>query len=383
MKSPAELKLKLRKQWGNNDTREIRLLAGDDVWPLTLSIGRPSPSLLASDLDAVKRHIDAWRRVKIGEVLWEPMAYRATAESVSVPTGWKLSKPSEWIEACEDPSIRREFEDLSQVVAQTDPRFHPLLVRRRSLWREKCLEEIAQAAQLALALSPGIAEGKPLRALSIGGNDTKLIERHNQLVTMLLDVRYDGEVSQLGLETFLGAAFESDRWLLVIDLDGSLLPFQKMRVRSSELQETMLPGENLLLVENESSQHQLPTLEKTVAVLGSGFDLGWIAGSWLQSKRVGYWGDIDTWGLQFLGSARDNLSHLDALLMSEQVYDRFAAASVPEKVVAGEATPSGLNEAESSLYERLLREPRGRLEQEFIPAELVHETLCDWALGKA
>lgn len=383
MKSPAQLKQKLRRQWDQANMREARLLAGETAWPLILPIGKPSPGLLATDLDAVRQHIDAWRRVKIGELLWEPICYRAAAEPVSVPTSWKLSKPSEWIEACGEASVRQEFSTLSDIVAQTDPQFHPLLARRRSLWREKPVEEIVQAAQLALALNPGAAEGKPLRALSIGGNDTKLIERHTHLVTVLLDVRFDGEVSHLGLETFLGAAFETDRWLLVIDLDEGLLPFQKMRVRSSEVQETMLPGENLLLVENESSQHQLPKLGSTVAVLGSGFDLGWIAGSWLQSKRVGYWGDIDTWGLHFLASARDNLSHLDALLMSEQVYERYAAASVPEKVVAGEATPSGLNEAESSLYDRLLREQRGRLEQEFIPAEIVHEALCDWALGKA
>lgn len=94
------------------------------------------------------------------------------------------------------------------------------------------------------------------------------LERNGQLVTSLLDARFDGEVSRIGLEAFLGAFVEGDHWLLLMDLDGSLLPFKKMRVRSSELRETTIPGERLLIIENESCQHQLPTIPRTIAILG-------------------------------------------------------------------------------------------------------------------
>ena len=96
-----------------------------------------------------------------------------------------------------------------------------------------------------------------MRTLSLEGVDTKFFERNARLVTTLLDARYDGEVSQIGLETFLGAVTEGDHWLLVMDLDGTLLPFQKQRVRSSELRDIALPGERLLIVENECCQHQI------------------------------------------------------------------------------------------------------------------------------
>ena len=131
-----------------------------------------------------------------------------------------------------------------------------------------------------------------------------------------LDARFDGEVSRIGLEAFLGAFAEGDHWLLVIDLDGSLLPFKKMRVRSSELRETTIPGERLLIIENESCQHQLPTIPQTVAVLGAGFDLSWAEADWLSTKQVAYWGDIDTWGLQLLARARKAIQRLDPLMMS-------------------------------------------------------------------
>ena len=215
--------------------------------------------------------------------------------------------------------------------------------------------------------------------LAIEGIDTKFFERHAHLVTTLLDARFDREVSELGLEAFLGAFAEGDHWLLVMDLDGSLLPFQKQRVRSSELRQTMLPGERLLIVENESCQHQLPSAAGTIAILGAGFDLNWTDGEWLSTKRIAYWGDIDTWGLQFLAKARQSIGRLDALMMSSAIYDQFAEAAVPEPVVADVCPPAGLTPSEQSLYTRLLDEPRGRLEQEFLSEALIRSTINSWA----
>ena len=103
--------------------------------------------------------------------------------------------------------------------------------------------------------------------------------------------------------------------VLRIDMDGGLLPFRKQRVASSDLKDVKLPGTRVLIVENETCHHQLPELPSTVAILGAGFDLGWTESSLFDDKQVGYWGDIDTWGLQFLAQARCKIKHLHALLM--------------------------------------------------------------------
>ncbi len=379
MKSPAELKAVLKRQWENRTLREARLLGAATSWPLTMTIGRPSPALLQTDLDAVKRHVDAWRRVTNGDVLWEEVSYRAAAECVRIPVGWRLNRPSEWIAACDDNSMWHEFESMATLVKQTESIFHSLFVRQRSLWRGKPLDEVVQAARLALALKPGLAAGKPLRTLSIEGIDTKFFERHERLVTTLLDLRFDGEVSAIGLEAFLGAFAEGDHWLLVIDLDGSLLPFQKQRVRGSELRVATLPGTRLLVVENECCQHHLPRIRETIAVLGAGFDLDWLFGFRTSRKQVAYWGDIDTWGLQFLSKARQAIEQIDALMMTEEVYLRFADSAVREPVVANHEPPGSLNQAEQSLYRLLVGETHGRLEQEFLPEEFVRQTIISWA----
>ncbi|HEV7298063.1 MAG TPA: Wadjet anti-phage system protein JetD domain-containing protein [Tepidisphaeraceae bacterium] len=378
MKSPAELKASLRRQWSASAVREACLLGGADAWPIVTQIGRPKPKEVASDFDAVKRHVEEWRRVKIGEVIWGSTSYRATSGPVEIPLNWNIRQPSEWIAACDDRSVREEFESMSTFCEHAEACFHRLLIGRPSLWREKPVDEVLQAARLAAALQPLCADNKPLRALSLEGIDTKFFERNSRLITALLDERFDGEVSRIGLESFLGAISDQDHWLLVIDLDGSLLPFHKQRVRSSELKDSPLPGRRLLVVENESCQHHLVNVPETIAVLGAGFDLEWLKGHWLQSKQVGYWGDIDTWGLQFLATARQSVPHVVALMMTSEIYEQNSEGSVPEPVVAGRVAPTGLTDIEQSLYERILNERRGRLEQEFLPTTVVRDAVQRW-----
>jgi len=379
MKLPIELKQRLRRQWERASTRELRLLGGETAWPVVLSIGTPQPSVIRDDLGRIKCHVDAWRKVSVGEVVWEAIKYRATDEPVRLPVQWKLRRPTEWISACADATMREEFEVLSAFVGEANPRFHNVLVRRRSLWREKPLNEVIQATRLAMVLEPGCANGQPMRTISLEGIDTKFFERNSRLVTTLLDTRFDDEVSRLGLEVFLGAFVEGDHWLLLMDLDGGLLPFRKQRVAGSDLKSVSLPGSRLLIVENETCQHQLPELRGTIAILGAGFDLNWTESRHLDEKQVGYWGDIDTWGLQFLAHVRRNVKHVQTLLMNAEVYDAHRDAAVKEPVVAGSECPVGLTLAEQQLYRRLLGEPEGRLEQEFLPTQTIHQTLRHWA----
>jgi len=357
------------------------MLGEQDVWPISIPIGRPPPILLSTDAAAISRHIDAWSQVKVGEVVQASCRYRATRVEVSVPMYWKLRTPGEFVDACGDASVRIEFAVMTRIIEQTDPICHSLLICRRSLWRGKSTVEIIRAASLAMILEPGCSSGRPLRGLSFEGIDTKFFERHERLVTLLLDERFDGEVSRVGLVAFLDALPEGEHWLLVADLDGSLLPFRKMRVRSSELKKTMLPGERLLIVENESCHYQLPTLANTIAVLGSGFDLDWTEADWLASKKVAYWGDIDTWGLRLLARARERIGKLNVLMMTSEVFDQFAHLAGPEKVIAGTEPPVGLSPSEQLLFRQLLEESHGRLEQEFLPESLTRETILNWAIN--
>ncbi len=378
MKTPQQLSQKLQRQWQNGEIRERRLL-DPGQWPLRLPIGKPSPKQITDELARVREHIRAWREVGIGEVEWGAVNYRSVAEAVELPLHWVLRSTEEWAEAAHDRSVRQEFALIARILAATDPGFHPLIVRQRQLILTRGGEETIQACRVAQAVEPGCAQGRPLRALSIAGCDSKFLERNRTLISKLMEVRFGPEALEPGLEAFLGALDEGEHWLLVAALDEGLLPFEQLRVRSSELARTPLPAGHILIVENERALYQLPRCSDTIAILGAGLNLGWMGAGWLAEKRLGYWGDMDSWGLAMLAEARRRQPHAEALLMGREVFAALAGdLAVAEPVVHGDTPPDGLDEAERALYQHLINIPRGRLEQEFLPSERVVRAVREW-----
>jgi len=377
MKSPNELIAKLSRQWQQADWRESRLLS-PEAWPIVLGIGKPSPSAFSQDIAQVRQHVQDWRAIRVGEVIWEPVSYRGGSAPVEVPVQWVLKGPSEWISAIDSEDVRREYTRLEHLVSAADARFHTLLLRQLHLHRDKPEEEVIKAMQLALMLQPGCAKGRPLRALGTGGIDSKFFERHRALMVQLLDALFDNQVSEIGLEGFLGALDEADHWLLVAPLQAGLLPFNQQRVRASELMTAGLPGRHLLLVENERCLHQLPELPDTVAILGAGMNLSWISDPSLNGKHLGYWGDLDTWGLAMLAKVRQLRPRVQAILMDAATFLSHESQAVEESTLAGSEPPDDLLPPEQALFRLLASRARGRLEQEFLPIELVTQSVREW-----
>jgi hypothetical protein len=379
VKSPDELAELLTRQWHSADKREQRLL-DPQAWPVALPIGRPPPTLLAQQTAQVREHIERWRAVTVGEVQWQSIAYRSAAEPVLLPQHWQIRSAEEWVRACGDAQAQFELQRLRYLLDRVDARFHSLLIRQRAQWRDRNDGEVVQATALALALAPGIAAGRPLRSLAVENIDSKFMERHRGLVTALLDIRFDGQASQLGLSSFLDAADEGDHWLLVAPLAADLLPFEQQRVRARELRDTPLPARRILLIENDRCLHLLPTLPDTIAVLGSGLDLAWLCAGWLRGRCLGYWGDMDTWGLRMLARARELQPHVEPLLMDQPLFEGLAETlAVPEPITAGAIPPATLTDSEQAFYQHLTQQTKGRIEQEFLPQRVVADAMSRWA----
>ncbi|WP_269541050.1 DUF3322 domain-containing protein [Cerasicoccus fimbriatus] len=378
MKSPDELAAKLARQWENSDLREQRLTQRE-AWPVEISIGRPTASEIREDLDGVRQHIQMWKKISIGEVEWRSERYRDTAETVEIPRAWRVRSPSEWVAAAGAEGVSREYTAMKKLCAETNVRYHRLWIRQRSLWREKPLEDAILSAAIADKLTPGCANGAPLRTLSAAGNDTKFFERNRALLIALLDVSFKGEAGRMGLESFLGAMLEGEQWLLLADLDGSLLSFEQLRVRASELAERVsLPGKRILVVENERCLYLLPKLPDTLVILGAGLNLSWLSASAFVDKPMAYWGDLDTWGLVMLSLARSHQAHIEALMMTRAVFDQYVDRAVQEPVKARLPDTHMLTDQEVELFAFLQAHENARLEQEFLSAENVADVLHAW-----
>lgn len=374
MKSPEQLRGRLIRDWGRSQLRVERFL--EDAFPVLLHIGKPTAKNIAHDTKAVRAHIEAWQKVNIGTVEWEKVNYRATGEAVSIPLKWRIDNLDEWSKACNLTEISSEINMLQSLLTNAPEMYHETLVRKKNLWRNLSYKKVCKVIEIADLLEPDCCANLPLRAYSVAGIDTKFLEHHAAMITTLLDVKYDGEVSTLGLEPFLGAIYESKHWVLVVDLDGEILPFRSMKVQTSELKSKFCSAKQLIIVENEQCLHMLPKRKDTIAILGSGLDLAWTNAAWLQQLHVSYWGDIDTWGLKMLGVVRQNIPQVTPIMMSEAIFDKYATAySVVENISTSLDKTKGLTKEEQILFSKLSNTEKGRLEQEFIPRDEVERWL--------
>lgn len=390
MHSPQYLATQLARAWQRADWREKQLLHAASAWPLRLAIAAPTATQFRDDSAAIAQHLQAWRAVAaqgLGRVQWQARQYQAAAAPVDLPVQWELAKPSDYLAAIRalrpagHADIAADYQALTAVLARVDAQFHRLLLRRLALWRGVPIDDVATAARMALQLAPGCAQGRPLRALAVAGNDSKFFERHAALLSALLDVRFDGEASRQGLIAFLDASADDEHWLLLAPLAPGLLPFARQRVAASELVNTPLPAQRILLVENERCLHLLQALmplSDCIAILGAGLNLAWLAAPWLQARDVAYWGDIDTWGLAMLARARSHLPGLQALLMDRATFDAHAERAVAEPTPAPSPAPGALAPGQAALDAHLRTLVRGRLEQEFLCAAAIAAALQGW-----
>jgi len=378
VKSPQQLAIRLAKQWHNASLRVERLLTSD-AWPMEVSIGKPTSAEFASNTAGVQAHVDGWRKVNSGELVWQEFKYRAGAEAVSLPIYWRFNSPSQWVSATGDAQVKMEYKTLEFLVSQVSDIYREVLIRERGLWQNKTQEEVVTTAKLANSLSPGVAKGRPLRLLAGYNVDTKFFERNSILLTRLLDQRYQNAASEQGLKAFLDAYDDNDHWVMVAPLDEGLLRFSRLRITTKDLAKTGLPCSRILVVENEQCFHMLPKMPATIAILGAGLDLQWLSSAVFNHQSIAYWGDMDTWGLLMLARAKQYRPSLMPVLMEQALFKRYAEGrAVVEPTVAQQDVPKGLSPDEAIFYEYLLSLSLGRLEQEFLPEALVCEVLLAW-----
>ena len=112
----------------------------------------------------------------------------------------------------------------------------------------------------------------------------------------------------------------------------------------------------------------LPHLRGTIAIFGSGFQIGLLKGAeWLADKKIIYWGDIDVHGFQILSRIRGNFPKTKSCMMDFETFNEFRNFTVTGSETAITELEH-LNYNEHHLYSNLLGlKENNRLEQEKIP----------------
>ena len=211
---------------------------------------------------------------------------------------------------------------------------------------------------------------------------TKFVEQHKGILQELLNILL-ADTLEVGATHFEQRFHLKDKEPLVrfriLDQDIADAYFQgidDMAIPISLFNRLALPVERVWVVENKTSLYTtlaFPAMEKSIAIFGSGYGVAALKeASWLATKKLYYWGDIDAQGFEILSQFRTYFPSVESFLMDEATFEHFYEAY--------EGTPSSitvelrLTPEEKALYERVKTENL-RLEQEKIPQDWLLQTL--------
>jgi len=383
---PQEIIEELRRvEWDHSGRLRDRL-SGARRFPIKQSLGLPSGSQALEDIGHFHDYVDSWRKwPKPHQVIWTPRQFRQLG-TFDVPERLEIESIQDLIEVLGTQAIERSAGWVARMepLLALDKSLYSTLIKQLLDLEKLAVSDIEQLACVLPQLRRGMGEGRYFRALPLQGVDTKFLELNQPLITALLDGLHEQQVSSCGgLEQWLECIPIPSNWLHVRPLcpqvRRSLAGFDILRLPLDQLLEHPLPGERVLVVENLQSGFGLPSLPGTVAVFGGGRNTVWLQAKWLAEKRIGYWGDLDTWGLKFLADARVLQPHIEALMMDKVTLLSHIKRGVSEERPSN-LPDRGLIPAEIELFECLRSNKYGigRLEQERLSQDYIDCFLQRW-----
>lgn len=383
---PADVrKIILKREWNNTAGLKARLL-NRKPFPIKIGLKPPAGRNAIADMPHFQIFINEWSAFSSQKnIQWELRTYRKLLEQ-NVPKFFVLENLEALINFVGKEAVQRSKQwakNMMPLLAIGEA-LYPVLVKHLNIFESIQFSDAELLSDLIKQLSFKMGTGLYLRALPLTGVDTKFLENHRTLVADVLDVLYDDEITEKGgLLEWLGCLENPKGWLTVRPLcensKAKMGGFSVLQLHSDILRKQALPANNILVVENMQSGLGLPLLDDTIAIFGGGKNVSWMDASWLKSKRVAYWGDIDSWGLSILSDVRSKLPTINALMMDTNTLAQHIHRMVAEPE-ALERLPEFLTDLEAQLFLDLKagNYPNTRLEQERLPPDFICTQLNAW-----
>lgn len=377
--------LVLRREWQNHVGLKGRLL-NQKPFPIRIGLKPPTGQSAIKEMEHFQKFICLWRSFAPQRFIqWDTRNYRMLSGQ-TVPKFFILKNIQELIEFIGVEAVRRSHTWMTNMspLLTIYPDTYPALVKHLSTIELMGPSDSQLLADLIGQLTPKMGAGKYLRALPLVGVDTKFLENYQALITNILDIEHDNAVSNAGgLLEWLGCHTNPTGWLTVRPLCESTKTkmggFPVLQLSGDVLKQQALPANNILVVENMESGLGLPSLQDTIAVFGGGKNVAWMDALWLKSKRVAYWGDIDTWGLSILSDVRFKLPNVEVLMMDEETLNLHKDRMVGERKSV-DYVPKFLTNSETRIFSSLKNTDKlsSRLEQERLSTDYIQSKLKAW-----
>jgi hypothetical protein len=269
----------------------------------------------------------------------------------------------------------REATQFKQLAQQTFER-HPTLAEVLHGKPRWLLDNLAVWNKLLSVAAWLIAHPRPdifIRQIDLPGIDSKFIEQHKTQLTVLLDALLPPSTIEREAKSFeqrYGLRF--DQHLIrfrLLDPSIALAGLTDLTLPLEDFSRLDLPLEYVFITENKVNGLAFPASPGSMVIFLLGYSVVSLAEvSWLKTKRIIYWGDLDTHGFEMLSRFREKFPHVESMLMDSTTLAENRTMCVTEASPVKEI-PTFLTDAERATFSALLS-PDGialRLEQERIP----------------
>jgi len=375
--TPTDLKAQVNQLWARGLLLSA-LVSGDKVLPRRLTFKTPTSRQLSESFAEVR----TW----IARLTAQSGHYRIEWRRINHPVLGGNDIPSAvWIDTLDDAfkligQVRSA--DQFRVLIETTRRQQPELLFWLAKRPLKALELAADWPLLLGIVDWLIKNPRPdiyLRQIDLPGVHSKFIEGHRGVLAELFDLVVPEEMIDTGFSGINGFCRRYgflDKPVRVrfrlLDPTIRLLPSQSDQdivVTQEAFADLDLPISTVFITENEINFLAFPKVAGSIVIFGGGYGFTQLtAATWLQGKKIYYWGDIDTHGFAILHQLRGIFPNAQSLLMDRVTlmdHQLVWGTEAQQKIAA---LPH-LNQDEKSLYQELCTNSLGnsvRLEQEKI-----------------
>jgi hypothetical protein len=388
--TPEECQQKVENLEWDNSANLRKRLSGERAFPIIMSLKAPKSSEALSDISKFTDFVKVWRDFpNQHQVEWKKLAYRNNGTH-EVPTKLVLNTFQDFVDFLGHHAQLRSasWQQLMEPILAYDRSLYTVLVKNLTTIEKLTTIDVNLLVLVLPQLKRDMGSEMYLRALPLIGADTKFLEANIKLFELILDHLMNGQVMNCdGIIGWLDCK-ENPKGLLSVrplcsQTKKEMAGIPLLQMYNQDLYGYELPASNILVVENMQSGLALPEMADTIAVFGGGRNLTWMKANWLKSKRVGYWGDIDSWGYALLNDSRRNCAGVESIMMDESALDEHFERIVEEK------TPYdgilGLLTAPEEATLKCLMENNGfvaRLEQERLSSDYISTQLKKWLYCK-
>lgn len=376
------IRKKALRFFGRGEVQSAYLAGDETLFPLRIGLKKVTEKTIRDDFEHVRREAKA---LEMSELPCVQRTCRfASIGEQRLPEAVVFESREAYLEVLGLSEAFREFQHESAVILGAFETLRELLVRKPLLIEQYAgaWERLVAVCRFLLAHpSPGIY----LRQLPIEGVDTKFVEAHRKVFDLLLthllpEQAYDVSITALsngGFERKYG--FRTSPLQVrfrILDAACEIAGQSDMTLTAEGFAALSLEVDMLFIVENKATFLAFPSHSRAMVVFGGGYGFSALKpAAWMASKRLLYWGDLDSHGFAILSQLRSLFPQAESLMMDRETVERYALLAVEEpegKIFHG--TVTGLLQEEKTLFEEL-RSRRCRLEQERIPYDYVQRKL--------